>query len=83
VNRNVAIFLGLAAVVAVGVGSALTGIGGSAVNRWTLMAGIFVVLGVSRLVVGAVDRRQAESAADRPAERSGTDLDRELKSRRG
>jgi hypothetical protein len=73
VNRNVAIFLALTAVVIVGVGSALTGIGGSSVNRWTLMAGIFVVLGLSRVVVGAIDRRQAESASKPPADRSGAD----------
>jgi hypothetical protein len=66
VNRNVAIFLALTAVVVVGVGSALTGIGGSSVNRWTLMAGIFVVFGISRAVVGLVDRRQRESAGNRP-----------------
>lgn len=67
-NRNVAIFLALTAVVILGVGSALTGLGGSAVNRWTLMGAVLVVLALSRLVVGALDRRGRGSRTGGPAD---------------
>jgi hypothetical protein len=68
VNRNVVIFLGLAAVVAVGLVSALTGLGGSAVNRWTLMGAVLVVFLIARAIEG-IARRGNRSAPGGPAER--------------